>query len=101
LAQELALRERLRRGEMCVGHSAGLHRGVIHATYRASPVVRGALAYLFALSDSAVPSHGRSSTPIVTTGRTALIVRATSPMSTPWRVISGGTCTCASFVPTT
>ena len=35
---------------LCVGHSVGLHRGVIHATYRASPAVRGALAWLFVLS---------------------------------------------------
>ena len=34
---------------LCAGHSVGLHRGVIHATYRAGPVVRGALAYLFVL----------------------------------------------------
>lgn len=35
---------------LCLGHSVGLHRGVIHRTYRASPVVRGALVYLFVLS---------------------------------------------------
>jgi fatty-acid desaturase len=35
---------------LCVGHSVGLHRGVIHHTYEASPPVRGALAWLFVLS---------------------------------------------------
>lgn len=35
---------------LCVGHSVGLHRGVIHRTYEARPVVRGVLAYLFVLS---------------------------------------------------
>jgi stearoyl-CoA desaturase (delta-9 desaturase) len=33
-----------------VGHSVGLHRGVIHRTYEAHPVTRGALAYLFVLT---------------------------------------------------
>lgn len=35
---------------LCLGHSVGLHRGVIHRTYRASPLVRGVLVYLFVLS---------------------------------------------------
>ena len=35
---------------LCVGHSVGLHRGIIHRTYEARPAVRGALAYLFVLS---------------------------------------------------
>jgi len=35
---------------LCVGHSVGLHRGVIHRTYEARPFVRGALGYLFVLS---------------------------------------------------
>jgi stearoyl-CoA desaturase (delta-9 desaturase) len=35
---------------LCVGHSVGLHRGIIHRSYRAHPAVRGALAYLFVLS---------------------------------------------------
>lgn len=35
---------------LCVGHSAGLHRGVIHRTYRAGPIVRGVLAYLGVLT---------------------------------------------------
>lgn len=35
---------------VCLGHSVGLHRGVIHRTYRAGPVVRGALAYLMVLT---------------------------------------------------
>lgn len=35
---------------LCVGHSVGLHRGIIHRAYRAGPVVRGALVYLFVLS---------------------------------------------------
>lgn len=35
---------------LCVGHSVGLHRGIIHRTYEARPVVRGALAYLFVLT---------------------------------------------------
>jgi stearoyl-CoA desaturase (delta-9 desaturase) len=35
---------------LCVGHSVGLHRGIIHRTYRAPRFVRCALAYLFALS---------------------------------------------------
>ena len=35
---------------LCVGHSVGLHRGVIHGTYRARPFVRAVLAELFVLS---------------------------------------------------
>jgi len=35
---------------LCVGHSVGLHRGIIHRSYEARPVVRGALAYLGVLS---------------------------------------------------
>ncbi|RYZ40000.1 MAG: acyl-CoA desaturase [Myxococcaceae bacterium] len=35
---------------LCLGHSVGLHRGVIHRAYEASPAVRGALLYLFVLS---------------------------------------------------
>lgn len=35
---------------LCLGHSAGLHRGIIHRSYETHPVVRGALAYLFVLS---------------------------------------------------
>jgi fatty-acid desaturase len=32
---------------LCAGHSVGLHRGIIHKSYRCSPLLRGALAYLF------------------------------------------------------
>src|SRR5688500_13470519 len=35
---------------LCVGHSVGLHRGVIHDTYRAHPLVRALLGELFVLS---------------------------------------------------
>jgi fatty-acid desaturase len=35
---------------LCIGHSVGLHRGVIHRTYRAHPIVRGALVYLAVLA---------------------------------------------------
>jgi stearoyl-CoA desaturase (delta-9 desaturase) len=35
---------------LCLGHSVGLHRGVIHRAYESSLTVRGALAYLFVLS---------------------------------------------------
>ena len=35
---------------LCVGHSVGLHRGVIHRTYEAGPILRGVLVYLFVLS---------------------------------------------------
>ena len=35
---------------LCLGHSVGLHRGIIHRTYRAGPIVRGALAYLAVLT---------------------------------------------------
>jgi len=35
---------------LCAGHSVGLHRGVIHRSYEAGPLVRGALAYLFVLT---------------------------------------------------
>lgn len=35
---------------LCVGHSVGLHRGVIHGTYQAGPLLRGVLAWLFVLS---------------------------------------------------
>jgi stearoyl-CoA desaturase (delta-9 desaturase) len=32
---------------LCLGHSVGLHRGIIHQAYSAPPVVRRVLAYLF------------------------------------------------------
>jgi fatty-acid desaturase len=32
---------------LCAGHSVGLHRGVIHRSYRCSKWLRGLLAYLF------------------------------------------------------
>jgi fatty-acid desaturase len=35
---------------LCAGHSVGLHRGVIHRSYRTSRFLRGALAYLFVLT---------------------------------------------------
>ncbi len=35
---------------LCVGHSVGLHRGVIHHTFEAGPLVRGVLAELFVLT---------------------------------------------------
>lgn len=35
---------------LCLGHSVGLHRGIIHGSYRAHPLLRGALAYLAVLS---------------------------------------------------
>jgi fatty-acid desaturase len=35
---------------LCVGHSVGLHRGIIHRSYVAHPLVRGAFAYAFVLS---------------------------------------------------
>jgi stearoyl-CoA desaturase (delta-9 desaturase) len=35
---------------LCLGHSVGLHRGIIHRSYEAHPAVRGALAWLFVLS---------------------------------------------------
>ena len=35
---------------LCLGHSVGLHRGVIHATYRAGPVTRAVLLELFVLT---------------------------------------------------
>jgi fatty-acid desaturase len=35
---------------LCLGHSVGLHRGIIHGSYRAHPITRGALAYLAVLS---------------------------------------------------
>ncbi|HWO24539.1 MAG TPA: acyl-CoA desaturase [Kofleriaceae bacterium] len=35
---------------LCVGHSVGLHRGIIHRTYEAHRMVRGALAYVGVLS---------------------------------------------------
>ncbi len=35
---------------LCVGHSVGLHRGIIHRAYRAGPITRGALAYLCVLT---------------------------------------------------
>ncbi len=34
---------------LCVGHSVGLHRGIIHRSYEAPLAVRGVLAYLFVL----------------------------------------------------
>ncbi len=35
---------------LCLGHSVGLHRGIIHRSYLANRVVGGALAYLAVLS---------------------------------------------------
>src|SRR6185295_3750724 len=35
---------------LCLGHSVGLHRGIIHRAYETGPVVRGFLAWLFVLS---------------------------------------------------
>jgi len=35
---------------LCLGHSVGLHRGIIHRSYESPPAVRGALAWLFVLS---------------------------------------------------
>ena len=35
---------------LCLGHSVGLHRGIIHRSYECGRVVRGALAWLFVLS---------------------------------------------------
>ena len=35
---------------LCAGHSVGLHRGVIHRSYRTSKLLRGLLAYLFVLT---------------------------------------------------
>jgi stearoyl-CoA desaturase (delta-9 desaturase) len=32
---------------LCAGHSVGLHRGVIHGSYRCSKLLRGVLVYLF------------------------------------------------------
>jgi fatty-acid desaturase len=32
---------------LCAGHSVGLHRGIIHRTYRCSRFLRGLLVYLF------------------------------------------------------
>lgn len=34
----------------CLGHSVGLHRGIIHSTYQTSIWLRGFLAYLFVLT---------------------------------------------------
>lgn len=35
---------------LCLGHSVGLHRGIIHRTYRTSRLMRGCLAWLFVQS---------------------------------------------------
>jgi fatty-acid desaturase len=35
---------------LCLGHSVGLHRGIIHRTYETHPFVRGVLAELFVLT---------------------------------------------------
>jgi stearoyl-CoA desaturase (delta-9 desaturase) len=35
---------------LCVGHSVGLHRGIIHRSYRANRIVFGVLAYLAILT---------------------------------------------------
>lgn len=40
---------------LCLGHSVGLHRGVIHRTYETNRTVRGALVYLFVLSGLGSP----------------------------------------------
>lgn len=35
---------------LCLGHSVGLHRGLIHRSYEAHPAVHGLLAWLFVLT---------------------------------------------------
>lgn len=35
---------------LCLGHSVGLHRGIIHRAYETGPVVRAVLAWFFVLS---------------------------------------------------
>ncbi len=35
---------------LCLGHSVGLHRGIIHRAYDCSPLLRGFLAWIFVLS---------------------------------------------------
>src|SRR5579862_1356177 len=35
---------------LCLGHSVGLHRGIIHRSYESGPWLRGTLAWLFVLS---------------------------------------------------
>jgi stearoyl-CoA desaturase (delta-9 desaturase) len=35
---------------LCLGHSVGLHRGIIHRSYEAGPLARGVLAYGFILT---------------------------------------------------
>jgi len=35
---------------LCLGHSVGLHRGIIHRAYESGPLLRGFLAWLFVLS---------------------------------------------------
>jgi stearoyl-CoA desaturase (delta-9 desaturase) len=40
---------------VCLGHSVGLHRGIIHQTYRCSRAVRNVLLYLFVLTGLGSP----------------------------------------------
>jgi len=35
---------------VCLGHTVGLHRGIIHRAYRTTPLLRGALAFTFVLT---------------------------------------------------
>lgn len=35
---------------LCMGHSVGLHRGIIHGTYECGPLLRGFLVWLFTLT---------------------------------------------------
>ncbi len=42
---------------LCVGHSVGLHRGIIHKTYVTSRVVRWGFALLFAFSGLGGPIY--------------------------------------------
>lgn len=40
---------------LCLGHSVGLHRGIIHETYSMPPLLRGILAYLAVLTGMGGP----------------------------------------------
>ncbi|MFP2924112.1 hypothetical protein ACLESO_02620 [Pyxidicoccus sp. 3LG] len=86
---------------LCLGHSVGLHRSVIHRAYEAGPWVRGVLAYLFVLSGLGGPLSWARLHAVRDYWQSARTAHPTSLMGTRWRATSSGTCTCASSPPTT
>ena len=67
---------------LCLGHSVGLHRGVIHRAYETSPWVRAVLTELFVLTGLGGPLAGLGSMRCATSGRTSPSPPTTSAIAT-------------------